>query len=130
VHSNAREHGCIYLFRKIYLEDRVMNANRVRLAVAGLAAGALLLSACAGGMGSASKAEFDTAYAEASAAFNESVTAEHAWSTAEDALNKAKEEAENGNYAEAIKLANKSKSHSVLAIQQARTEAQAPTTAW
>lgn len=103
-----------------------MNGNRVRLAVAGLATGVLLLSACAGGMGSGSQAEFDKAYTDASSALKDSEKVKHAWTTAEDALKQSKQAADDGDYAKAIELAKQSREHSELAIQQSKTEDQAP----
>jgi hypothetical protein len=107
-----------------------MKGNRIRLAVAGLASGVLLLSACAGGMGSDSKAEFDKAYADASSALKDAEKVKHAWTTAEDGLKQSRKAADDGDYARAIELAKQSRAHSELAIQQSKTEDQAPITLW
>lgn len=107
-----------------------MKGNRIRLAVTGLAGGVLLLTACAGGMGSGSKAEFDKAYTDASSALKDAEKVKHTWTTAEDALKQSRKAADDGDYARAIELANQSREHSELAIQQSKTEEQAPITLW
>jgi hypothetical protein len=112
------------------MEGRVMNGNRVRLAVAGLATGVLLLSACAGGMGSGSKAEFEQAYTDASSTLKDSKKLKHAWTTAENALKQSRKAADDGDYAKAVELAKQSREHSELAIQQSKTEDQAPIALW
>lgn len=106
-----------------------MSGNPFRFTGLALIGGALMLSACATGPTMAgSQADFDRAYADASASFQRSEAADHAWSTAEDALKDAKKAAEAGDYSKATQLANLAKEHSELALEQAQREEQPDTT--
>jgi hypothetical protein len=102
----------------------------IRYATAPVLATLLILGGCAsqGGATSSSsgdKGAYETALAEASAAFKKSEGTRSAWSTADDDLKKAEEKAKEGDYEGAIKLAKKAKSHSDLAAVQGEEQAQA-----
>lgn len=87
-----------------------------KLAVISLAAATFL-----GGCATVEKMDqptYERLQKQARSAFDKSASVNSAWTTAEDALKNAAEAAQQGDWANAIKLAKKARDHSELAYKQ------------
>jgi len=83
--------------------------------------GAALLTGCAT-VEKMDKPTYDRLHADAKAAFDKSNSVQYAWTTAEDAFEKADEAASKGDWEGAIKQVKKAKEQSQLAYQQYERE--------
>ena len=102
-----------------------MKSQFIRLAAA--VAVALSISACAQMKahevpGGEDQVSFNQMYQQAEAALQKASEANNAWSTTEETLDEAKQAAAKADYAAAIKLAERAKWESEMALSQAESQ--------
>lgn len=85
----------------------------------------LLVAAPFAAAAATSKTDYQAAHTQALAAHEKAASVDNQWTTTEKVLTAAQAAAKNGDYEQATALANKAQALAQLAVEQAKTQAQA-----